>query len=293
MNDSIQQLQLRLDQRTANFYKVVDCSNSYTLVSKLNKEYLNNYCDGSFKTFLDSLKQKGVSKIQLTPRRSNGSTSKPDGDITTITLENSRSKDTVNLAPEVSKTKSNQRMPLPGYSAAKADFLDARVTDLTDKCNIISAKLDEATRQRDEFKEEKTQLKYQLDRTLDKLERAKKSKRKAQKKADEPQGLMGIIPADQTPMLLEKLPGILMGVKELLKPSEGNKDNNTTTSNLSKTHDQIFATLAKWPETYMQELGIIIEKYTSNDTEFIEVVRKMIGVRTLNKEENNKTAEHG
>lgn len=63
---------------------MLDCTTEKVFKKAVNQIYLDKHHNGSLTNYLQSLKEKGMQKIQIIPRLRNGNSSKPGGAIRTV-----------------------------------------------------------------------------------------------------------------------------------------------------------------------------------------------------------------
>jgi hypothetical protein len=277
--DKIKELQEKLQQRPAFQLDVMDCITEKVYQKAINQAYLNKNHGGSLPEYLQAIHKKGLQKIQLMPRLSNGNSSKPGGSAVNVDFTASTPQNNVTAVP--------QQTMMPGLNAAASFGLGMpEIMDGYAAKRELALKNEQFNQLLADYKEEKSK-KTEL---RDKLEKAERKLERYGYKEDiqrEPSAIDKLLDGlAQNPAMIPQLIGAFKGGGGLNAPQPAQTIDPL--QGYSEMQRALCEMVAQCPDDFCEQLANLISRVAEPDKKFISELKKLLETPNL-----KKVAENG
>lgn len=244
---------------------IMDVLSESIVERAINKKKLDEEHNGSLKSYLNNLNQKGFVKIQLIPRRRFGSSSKPAGAIVTVDFQKQKKMD------------QNFGFGLNGVSGlGMPEIMDGLAARRENQ--FLKSQLEELKRDLRDEKEAKSRWRDKAES----LQRSNDIFEVRQNTEKEPSAL---------DKLIEGLAANPSAIPALIGAFKGSGLNSPAAaiaapSAYSEIQNALIEMIVQLPDEICNDLATLISRIFENDKNFITDLRKLIETPNLKKVEN-------
>lgn len=279
--DKLKDIQDKLKTRPAYQLDIMDVVTDKTFQRAVNQEYLNKHHGGNLGNFLQSLKEKGLQKIQLVPRIKNGNATKPGGAYRTVDFTGTP-KNTATAAPSF--------LAMPAASGLNGAF-GLGMPEILDgyAAKRENEQLKEQLRQlQQDFKEERESKR----KWREKAEKADRENERYEYKEEiqrEPSVIDKILSGlAENPASIPALIGAFKGGIGLGNPSPHQEAQIVNPlEGYTEMQTALCEMIAQCPDSFCNDLATLIARVSEEDESFIRELKKLLETPTLKKVESN------
>ncbi|OAB79746.1 hypothetical protein [Cochleicola gelatinilyticus] len=264
----LENLAIALKNNSLQLFRVMNCATEQFIDGYIFQKNLDEKYNGDISQYLNSLKSRGIKKVQLFPYIKNGSGIKNPSPVITVLLEGAAA--TPKPALQDPQTPSTGLMASMGLNAM--DVFRGQTA------------IDEVKKKDTEIQELKAEI-----------ERQKSSKKKYRKICQDYEIEKKTQPGAAATMLngLAENPSIAMDlINKVLAGRNGglqaaNPAQNQNTQHLSPVQKILIQSIETVPDEYCAKLMEVLKWYNNNETSKIEVVESLLSEPILKKVDHN------
>lgn len=266
--EKLNQLQQKLKARATFQLDVMDCVTEKYYAKAVNQAMLDEKYNGKLIDYLNSLKNAGLTKLQLIPRIKNGSGSKPGGIFVTVDFTTPQ-----NPAPSPQITN-------PGLNGSFGLGMPEILNGMTAQRELEIVKENYRKLEQDYRDEKEAKRKWR-----DKAEKYSRENERHQYKEDiqrEPSAIDKLIDGlAQNPSAIPALIGAFKGSAGLNSPNPSLPQVVDPFEGYTELQRALCETIGQLPENLCEDLATLISRISENNPIFNKELKKLIETPNL------------